>query len=76
MCELRRDIFRIRKTHDVVNSLDRALSLQWERAVVFVFGKLFVNESHLIVGLVGIGHAVYGGRVEQVLGLVGVEYVG
>ena len=59
-----------------MNSLYRALSLQRERAVVFVFGKLFVNKPHLIVGLVGIGHAIYGGSVKQVLGLVGVKYVG
>ena len=40
-----------------------------------VTSELVVNEPHLIAGRFSIRYTVYGGRVEQRFGLVGVKYV-
>ena len=40
-----------------------------------IFGELVINQPHLQVSRLSVGHAIYRCRVKQVIGLVGVEYV-
>ena len=72
---IRRDVIIGRKTLYVMDSFYSAFSLQWRRAVKIITRKLIVNELHLLVSRFGVGHAVYRGRIKQLLGLFGVQNV-
>ena len=70
--ELGRDVLRVGKAHDIMNSLHCAFPLQRRRAAVLVPCELLIDQPHLIIGLLGICSAVDRGRVQQVLSLVGI----
>ena len=74
--ELGRDVVFGRERLNVVNSLHRAFPVKWRSGGEAVAGVLVVHELHLLERGRGIGHAINGGRVQQVLGLIGVQYVG
>jgi hypothetical protein len=59
-----------------MDSFHRAFSLQRFRTAELVPRKLLIDQPHLIICLVGICGTVYRSRVQQVLGLVGVQNVG
>ena len=72
--ELGSDVVIGRERLDVVNSLHRAFPVKRRRGGKSVTGVLVVHELHLLERRRGVGHAVYGRRVQQILGLVGVQY--
>ena len=75
VCELGSDVVIGRERLDVVNSLHRAFPVKRRRGGKLVAGVLVVHELHLLERGRGVGQAVYGRRVQQILGLVGVKYV-
>ena len=75
-CEFRRNVLLVCKTHDEVNCLDRGFPTFRLGGIVAEFGELLINCFHLCVGKLRLGHAVYGGSQNALIGLVGVEYVG
>ena len=76
VCELRRNVLRVGKAHNVMDGFHSAFPHQRFRAAELVPCELLINKPHLIKGLVGICGTVYRSRVEQILGLVGVQNVG
>ena len=75
-CEFRRNVLLVCKTHDEVNCLDRGFPTFRLGGIVAEFGELLIKRLHLRVGKLRLGHAVYGGSQNALIGLVGVEYVG
>ena len=69
------DIIIGRKTLYVVYRLHRAFALQRRRGIEVIFGELVIDQPHLQVCGFSVGHAIYRGGVEQILGLVWVENI-
>ena len=75
VCDLRCDVFGIGKAHYVMNCFDRPFTAFWRRCIESVFGELIVNSGHGGVRELGLGHAVDRSRQQEVICLVGVQYV-
>ena len=73
---LRRDVLRICKTYDVVDSLDRSFPRFIYGFVVTAARIMLIDQLHLQVGVMRVRGAVYGGCKQHTVGLFGVEYVG
>ena len=73
--ELGRYVVFGRERLNVMDSLHRAFPVKRRSGGEAVAGILVVDKLHLLECGLGISHAVYGRRVQQILGLVGVQYV-
>ena len=59
----------------LVDSFYTSVVMYRRRALKMVAGELLINCFHLRVCKLGICHAIDGSRVQQVLGLFGIQYV-